>query len=150
MPTASFERTLDVTSSAEEAWKVLTDVERVAGWVTVVGAVKELEPLASYKTVLSDRLGPFRMHADLDVEVVELEEGQRIRLRANGQDRQVGTRLSVDAELALLTGDAGTRIAVSGTYSVIGNVATMGAGTIRKKADTIIEEFFAAAADALS
>jgi carbon monoxide dehydrogenase subunit G len=150
MPTARFERTLDVNSSAEDTWKVLTDVQRVGGWVSVVGAVEEIEPLATYKTTLTDRLGPFRLHADLDVKVVELEEGRRIRLRAEGRDRQVGTHLSVDAELTLLTEDGRTRIAVSGSYSVVGSVAAMGAGTIRKKADTIIEEFFTAAADALS
>lgn len=145
MPSASFERTLDVTSSPEECWKVLTDVAQVAGWVTVVGEVHEVEHLESYKAVLTDRFGPFELNADVEVKVVDLEEGRRIRFKAIGSDRHVGTTITVDAEMALLTDGPNTKIAVSGTYGVLGAVATMGAGTIRKKADTIVEEFFSAA-----
>lgn len=150
MPSANFERTLDVSSSPEECWKVLTDVAQVAGWVTVVGDVKEIAPLETYQAVLTDRFGPFQLNADVEVKVVDVEEGRRIRFKANGSDRHVGTTITVDAEMALATDDAGsTKISVSGTYGVVGTVATMGAGTIRKKADAIVEEFFAAAAQVL-
>ena len=146
MPSANFERTLAVTSSPEECWKVLTDVAQVAGWVTVVGEVQEVAPLDSYQAVLTDRFGPFQLNADVEVKVVDVEEGRRIRFKARGSDRQVGTNITVDAEMALETDDSGTtKICISGTYGVVGTVATMGAGTIRKKADTIVEEFFAAA-----
>ena len=66
MPSASFERTLDVTSSPEEGWKVLTDVAHVAGWVTVVREVHEVEHLESYRAVLTDRFGPFELNADVE------------------------------------------------------------------------------------
>jgi carbon monoxide dehydrogenase subunit G len=45
--------------------------------------------------------------------------------------------------------ESGTVIRVEGKYQVLGSVATMGGSTIRKKADTIIEEFFAAVDKAL-
>lgn len=150
MPSATFERTLDTSSTPEECWDVLTDVDRVAGWVSVVSDVQEVEHLASYTAVLTDQFGPFQLHADLDVRVVELDAGDRIRFRAKGSDRQVGTSIDVDAELALAREGSTTRIIVKGKYSVIGTVATMGAGTIRKKADTVIGEFFAAAARELA
>lgn len=150
MPSATFERTLDTSSTADECWRLLTDVDRVAGWVTVVRDVRELEHLQSYEAVLSDQFGPFSLNADLDVRVVELEEGERIRFRAKGSDRQVGASIDVDAQLELVSDGPQTRIVVSGKYSVVGTVATMGAGTIRKKADTVIEEFFGAAARELA
>jgi carbon monoxide dehydrogenase subunit G len=61
----------------------------------------------------------------------------------------VGTTISVDARMALQPSGSGTLLRVDGSYQVLGSVATMGGSTIRKKADTIIEEFFAAAEDAL-
>jgi carbon monoxide dehydrogenase subunit G len=39
---------------------------------------------------------------------------------------------------------------VQGRWNVIGTVATMGSGTIRKKADSIMDEFFSAAGEELS
>lgn len=146
MPQAEFARDIEVSAPPEACWPVLTDVERVASWVSIVGAVEELEHLARYRTVLQDRFGPFRLKADVDVTVTELEEGRRIRLHAAGRDRQVNSNIDVDAELRLEPLGEGTRIAVGGRYSVIGTVATMGAGTIDKKAQTILEEFFGAAA----
>ena len=145
MPSDKFERSLRVSRSPDECWEVLTDVHRVAGWVTVVGSVEEVERLAKYEAVLSDSFGPFNLHADVSVDVVELDEGHSIRFKGSGKDRQIGTSISVDARMELQPEDGGTQIGVAGTWNVIGTVATMGTGTIRKKADTIVDEFFSAA-----
>ncbi len=145
MPSATFERAIRVAASPEACWSVLIDVDTVAGWVSVVHAVQEIEHLATYSAVLADRFGMFNLKADLAVKVVGVEEGRRVRFRAEGKDRQVNTHINVEAELRLEPTDDGTVIAVEGRYNVLGTVATMGAGTIKKKADTILEEFFTAA-----
>lgn len=145
MPSGDFEGSLDVKHSPEECWGVLTDVNRVAKWVTVVGEVAEIERLQSYSAVLEDQFGPFKLKADLDIQVTDLDEGKSIAFKAKGQDRQVSTTIIVDADLSLKPTEAGTEILVKGKWNVIGTVATMGSGTIRKKADTIMEEFFTAA-----
>lgn len=149
MPSDKFNRSMRVKRSPEECWGVLTDVSRVAGWVTVVGEVNELEHLQAYEAVLHDEFGPFKLNADLSIEVTDLEEGRSIRFKAKGTDRQVSTNISVDASLRLQPAEEGTTIEVDGQWTVIGTVATMGAGTIRKKAETIIEEFFASAGEEL-
>ena len=145
MPSAEFEQFLDVAQSPAECWEVLTNVEQIAGWVSVVGEVGELEHLKSYTAVLVDQFGPFKLKADLDIQVTDLEEGTSIAFRAKGEDRQVSTSIIVDGSLALAETDSGTTIHVQGKWNVIGTVATMGAGTIRKKADYIMDEFFTAA-----
>lgn len=150
MPSGDFAGSLSVEHSPADCWGVFTDVHRVATWVTVVGAVTEREHLKSYGAVLQDQFGPFKLKADLDVGVTELEEGVRIAFRAKGQDRQVGTTIIVDASMELTASGNGTEITVSGRWNVIGTVATMGSGTIRKKADLIMDEFFAAAARELT
>lgn len=135
---------------AQECWGVLTDVYQVAGWVSVVGEVRELEHLSRYEVVLHDEFGPFKLNADLTVEVTDVEEGRSLRFIANGSDRQVSTNISVNARLTLVSAESGTSIEVEGRWSVLGTVATMGAGTIQKKADTIVEEFFTSAAATLN
>lgn len=150
MPTAEFTRDLQVPASLERCWEVLTDVQHIAGWISIVGQVKELEPLRSYTAVLEDQLGPFRLRADLDVEVAELNDHAFIRVRAQGEDRQVASRISLEVSLALETRNGGTRIVVQGGYEVTGKVATMGASMIRVKAQRILDDFFTAATDELT
>ena len=145
MATQDFAQTFSVGRSAAECWAVLTDVSRVATWVSVVGAVTEHEHLTRYTTLLEDRLGPFRLRADLEVTVPSFVENTSIVVRADGEDRQVGSRITVDATLALEPQDTGCVVDITGRYEVTGRVATMGASTIRKKADTILGEFMEAA-----
>jgi hypothetical protein len=61
MATNSFSRTLATTSDAETCWTVLTDVSRVAAWVSVLDDVVELEPLAQYTAVQAGPAGPGRL-----------------------------------------------------------------------------------------
>lgn len=150
MPSATFERTIEVSSSADRCWAVLTDVERVAGWVTIADDVREHDHLAKYSVVLADQFGPFSLYADIDVDVTDLEEQRHISFKGKGTDRQGGSTIQVQATMALEDTGAGTSITVSGKYSVLGTVATMGSSTIRKKADGILDEFFTAAAKELA
>jgi uncharacterized protein len=147
MPSAEFKRELDTRSSSEEAWKTLTDVPRLVDWVSIVSEAKEVAPLEHYTAVLADRVGPFKLKADLDIRVPEVEPGRRIRVVAAGEDRQVSSRIAVDATLSLSPeDDGGTTVTVEGQYEVSGRAASMGAGIITQKAQKIIEEFFTRAA----
>jgi carbon monoxide dehydrogenase subunit G len=147
MPSMRFERELLVTASPDHSWKILTDVPRLVSWVTILDDAKEIAPLESYQAVLMDRMGPFKLRADLDISVSEVEVGKEIRVRANGEDRQVSSRIAVDAMLTLEPGEESrTRIRVVGAYEVVGRVATLGSGMIKQKASKIIDEFFAHAA----
>lgn len=150
MAIESFERELVVSAPPGRIWETVTDVNRVASWVSVVGAVSEIEHLARYSAVLTDRLGPFALKADLDVEVTELDEGRSISFRAEGEDRQVSSRIQVAASMRIDPTDTGTTVAVSGTYEIGGRVAALGASTVRSKAAKILDEFFSAAERELS
>lgn len=142
MPSVEFDRTLRVPAPAEAVWKVITDVPLVASWVTVVDDVHEREHLARYDAVLADRVGPFKLSADLDVDVTEVIAPHSIQVRAEGEDRQVASRIQIDATVSLTTIDTGTAIHVAGKYEVTGRVATLGSSMIRSKGEKILDEFF--------
>lgn len=144
-----FSRRIEVGVPRERAWAAVIDVQEVARWISIVGGVEEVAPLERYRALLQDRLGPFKLRADLDIEVVEVEEGRRLRARASGEDRQVGSRIAVDATLTLDAAPAGTAIDVRGAYEVTGRVASLGAGSIRKKGETVLDDFFTHAEAAL-
>lgn len=149
MPSVHFERAIAVPADAGACWQVLTDLPTLVSWLTIVDQAKELEPLRHYTAVLADHVGMFTLRADLDITLSDVLEGKQVRVTAKGEDRQVSSRIGVDAYLRLSGDDSGCTVAVDGTYEVSGKVATMGAGTIRKKADKVMNEFFTAAETAL-
>jgi carbon monoxide dehydrogenase subunit G len=151
MTAQRFERELTVPAERQRCWEVLTDVVRLASWVDILHDAKEISRLEKYEAVLQDRLGPFKLRAVLDIVVDVVEDGAHVQIRASGQDRQVGSQITVAGTLRLEELPAGeTSIAVDGSYEVTGRVATMGSGVIRKKADKILEQFFANAEKDLS
>lgn len=142
MARESFRREIAVETPPSETWKVVTDVPRLVSWISVLEEAEVIEPLARYRALLQDRLGMFSLRADLDIEVTEHAEPTRLRARAEGEDRQMGSRIAVDVDLELHPDGTGTRLLAEGTYEVSGRVATMGSSTIRRKADKIMDEFF--------
>lgn len=140
---------MQVPSPTALVWDVVTDVKRVAGWISIVGGVEELEHLSKYRAQLNDRLGPFRLAADLAIEVTDIEEGSLIGFVADGEDRQVASRILVQAEMRLSNRGDGTEIAVTGQYEVTGKVATLGASMIKTKGNKILDEFFGAVGEEL-
>jgi carbon monoxide dehydrogenase subunit G len=142
MPTIEFDRSQVVAADREQCWKVYTDVPKLVTWVSVLDDAKEIANLETYTAVLADRLGPFKLKADLDITVSEVAVGEHIRVRAHGEDRQVASRIAIDAVLSLDPRDHGTLVRAKGSYEVVGKVATMGASMIVKKANKILDEFF--------
>lgn len=150
MPATAFERDITVSADRQRCWLVLTDVPQLVDWVSIVHDATEIARLEKYTAVLMDRLGPFRLRADLAIDVCEVLPGEHIRVRANGEDRQVSSRIGIDAVLIIdELPDGGSRVGVTGSYEVVGKVAAMGAGMIRQKAAKVMDEFFAQAASAL-
>jgi uncharacterized protein len=142
MPATNFERVFTVAATPADCWPVLTDVHRLVSWVTVIDNVEEISHLEKYSAVLMDRLGPFKLKADLDVKVSEVAEPERIRVQASGEDRQISSRITIDAAVALVAVESGgTQVSVTGTYEIGGKVATLGAGMVRQKATKILDEF---------
>jgi carbon monoxide dehydrogenase subunit G len=145
-----FEQSISVSGHPGLVWSRIVDVDRVASWVSIIGSAKEIEHLSRYRALLEDRLGPFRMRADLDITIDAVQPERLLRARAVGEDRQVGSRLAVEVELMLTRQNEGSVITVRGHYELTGRPATLGASSIRKKADKILEEFFHSAQEDLA
>jgi carbon monoxide dehydrogenase subunit G len=150
MALESFSRSVSVLSPQQHVWEVLTDVETLASWVGIVHSVTEIRHLERYKAVLQDKVGPFKLRADLAISVTVELDGRRVSVSASGRDRAVDSKIKVDAVLELTEDGNGTGIAVDGTYQVTGKVAAMGTGVIHKKADRILDDFFGNAETALN
>lgn len=139
-----FHGTLQLPAGVEPVWAVVSDIPTVLSWISIIESVEE-NGSGGYRVVLADKLGPFKLRADVDVEVADRVEGKLIRARGDGEDRQIGSRLIIEVALALEEREQATHVDVSGSYEVTGRPASLGAGSIRKKAAGILNEFFASA-----
>lgn len=145
-----FQETVRLASGRDAVWQTVSDIPSVLSWISIVGTAQQIEPGQRYRAVLQDRLGPFKLRADLDIVVQERQEGRLVRARGDGEDRQIGSRLIIEVVLALSEDGDGTVVDVHGSYEVTGRPAALGAGSIRKKASRILAEFFGSAERALS
>jgi carbon monoxide dehydrogenase subunit G len=142
-------RTVAVSAPPDAVWEALLDFRRVASWLSIVGEIREVEPLARYGAVLEDRVGPFRLRADLTVTVSVDRDTRTLHVAASGEDRQVASRIAATLDVAARADGDATALAVSGRYEITGRIATLGAPAIRAKGEKVLDEFFTRAARAL-
>lgn len=149
MARASLKHDVTVPTNPAQCWEAITNIEQVASWVDVLKDVREIEQLRHYEVLLADRLGPLGLRADLTIKVDDVQEGKSLHVHAEGEDRQVASKIKIDGNLLLEPVDAGTHITVEGTYEISGRVATLGAGMINAKANKLVQAFFARMEEAL-
>lgn len=139
----TFDRSIQITGDAAAAWNLMTDVPRLVDWISVVGDAAEKEPLKSYTAVIEDRVGMFALRADLAITLSEVREHEHITARAEGQDRQIGSRITIEADVDLTPEGETTTIRVQGHYEITGRAATLGSSQIKRKGEKVLDEFFA-------
>ena len=142
------DREFVVGATRDEVWPRLLDVQAVASWLPIMHSVTEVSTGpsgidgSSFQAAFEDKVGPFSLRADLHIEVAGVRDGEEVAIRARGEDRQIRSRIMIDAACVLSDDGPGqTRVRLSGSYEITGRVATLGAGIIRSKAAKLIDTF---------
>jgi len=144
-----FTRDIEIGRSPEQVWEFLWDVERVARCLPGCREARTVVPHERYAAVVGERVGPFTVKFPLEIQVLEVEEGRRLKAQAAGRDPAMGSSLRVMLELSLEPrGDACT-VHLASDVAVLGKLGTLGQGIIQRKADQIMEQFAAAIRQAL-
>ena len=151
------DREFVVEAGRDEVWPRLLDVQAVASWLPIMHSVTEVSSGgsgidgSSFRAAFEDKVGPFTLRADLHIEVAGVQEPEEVSIRARGEDRQIRSRIMIDAAARLSDAGPGqTRVRLVGSYEITGRVATLGAGVIRSKASKLIDTFCTNAAHGLA
>ena len=151
------DREFVVGAARDDVWPRLLDVQAVASWLPIMHSVTGVSSGgssidgASFRAAFEDKVGPFTLRADLHIEVAGVSEPEEVAIRARGEDRQIRSRIMIDAAARLSDAGSGrTRVQLIGSYEITGRVATLGAGVIRSKATKLIDTFCTNAAAGLS
>ena len=75
------------------------------------------------------------------IEVLEREEFSHIKAQASGADNKIGSRMKLDLDVNLRAQDDKTILGFVAGVDILGKLAALGHGIIKRKADQVLDEF---------
>ncbi len=125
----------------ERLWDFLMEVPKVGCCVPGVEGIEAVEA-GAYKGSLKVQVGPIRLllHGTIIVEEQD-RSAWRARMRAEANDRRLGGGIRARLSLTLAPAESGTRVHIETDLAVLGKIGEFGQSVIKKKADTLLEEF---------
>jgi len=130
----------EITGSRQQVWQKLMDPDFVAASAPGVEAVERVD--ATHFTVISGLgVGALKVKFRLDVELFDIVEGERLKMRARG----LAPGSTVEVVSALRIEEAGsqhTRLRWSATSDLDGAVARAGGRFLAATARRLTEEFW--------
>lgn len=136
-----FEKEVEIQAPKEKVWQFIWDVDRFIACVPGCKEAKTIEPGKRYSATLVEKVGPFRVEFPTTIEVLEREELKRIKAQASGADNKIGSRMKVDLDVTLSGEGEKSVLAFAAGVDILGKLAALGHGIIKRKADQALDEF---------
>jgi carbon monoxide dehydrogenase subunit G len=131
-----------IPAARERLWDFLMDVPAVGRCVPGVETIEAVNGGGAYRGALKVQVGPIRLSLEGTITVEEADRnGWRARMRAEANDRRLGGGIRARLNLTLAPVETGTRVQIDTDLAVLGKIGEFGQPVIRKKADTLLEEF---------
>jgi carbon monoxide dehydrogenase subunit G len=125
----------------DRLWDFLMDVPRVGRCVPGVESIEAVDG-GAYRGRLKVQVGPIRLALDGTITLEEQDRGAwRARMRAEANDRRMGGGIRCRMSLTLAPAGEGTRLSLETDLAILGKIGEFGQPVIKKKADTLLEEF---------
>ena len=125
----------------ERLWDFLMEVPKVGSCVPGVENIEAVDGSA-YKGRFRVQVGPIRLLLQGTILVEEQDRSAwRARMRAEANDRRLGGGIRARLSLTLAPAESGTRVRIETDLAVLGKIGEFGQPIIKKKADTLLEEF---------
>ena len=137
-----FENKATIPVSRDRLWDVLMNMEQVARCLPGVENIQAIDP-DNYNGTLKMRVGPIGLRLEGKVSVTERNrEAWQAGMRAEGNERGVGGVVKADIGMRLNELDPNqTELTVVTDAQVMGKLGEFGQPVMRKKADSMMQEF---------
>ena len=133
----------DVTIRAprKKVWDFLTDPKQIGQCAPGVEKIEEIEPMKRYRGVVSVGLGGVRARFSGEVEVLELDEPNRAKLRAHGT--ATGSAADAVSEMSLNDSpDNSTLVHWTADVNVSGQMASLAARLMLPVSQKLAAQFY--------
>jgi uncharacterized protein len=136
-----FQKEVAIAAPREKVWKFIWDVDRFIACVPGCKEAKTLEEGKKYSAIMVERVGPFKVEFPTTIEVLERDELSHIKAQASGADNKIGSRMKIDLDVHLSEQDNKTVVSFVAGVDILGKLAALGHGIIKRKADQVLDEF---------
>jgi uncharacterized protein len=136
-----FQKEVAIDAPREKVWKFIWDVDRFIACVPGCKEAKTLEEGKKYSAIMVERVGPFKVEFPTTIEVLERDELSHIKAQASGADNKIGSRMKIDLDVHLSEQDNKTVVRFVAGVDILGKLAALGHGIIKRKADQVLDEF---------
>ena len=136
-----FEKEVEIAAPREKVWNFIWDVDRFIACVPGCKEAKTIESGKLYSATMIEKVGPFRVEFPTTIEVLEREELTRIKAQASGADNKIGSRMKLSLDVQLREQGEKTVLGFVAGVDILGKLAALGHGIIKRKADQVLDEF---------
>ncbi len=136
-----FEKQVEIHAPREKVWNFIWDVDQFISCVPGCKEAKTVEEGKRYSATMVEKVGPFKVEFPTTIEVLERDELSRIKAQASGADNKIGSRMKLDLEVKLREEDNKTVLQFIAGVDILGKLAALGHGIIKRKADQVLDEF---------
>ena len=135
-----FQGNLSIARPVEKVWEFLWDIEKLTSCIPGCESVKTIKDREKYELTVKDSVGPITVHFELLAEVKKLEPLKRIEIALEGKDFKAGG-VRQTMTLVLTAKGSESEIDFETDVNVFGRLGTLGYPFVKKKAETVINEF---------
>ena len=136
-----FEKEVEILAPREKVWNFIWDVNRFIACVPGCKEAKTIEEGKKYSATMIEKVGPFKVEFPTSIEVIERQELTHIKAQASGADNKIGSRMKLDLDVNLREQDGKTIVNFVAGVDILGKLAALGHGIIKRKADQVLDEF---------
>jgi uncharacterized protein len=136
-----FEKQVEIEVPREKVWNFIWDVDQFISCVPGCKEARTIEEGKRYSATMVEKVGPFKVEFPTTIEVLEREELSRIKAQASGADNKIGSRMKLDLEVKLREENNKTVLQFVAGVDILGKLAALGHGIIKRKADQVLDEF---------
>lgn len=136
-----FEKEVEILAPRQKVWDFIWDVDRFIACVPGCKEAKTIEAGKLYFATMIEKVGPFRVEFPTTIEVLEREELTHIKAQASGADNKIGSRMKLSLDVNLREQGANTVLGFVAGVDILGKLAALGHGIIKRKADQVLDEF---------
>jgi hypothetical protein len=136
-----FEKSVEIQATKEKVWNFIWDVDRFIACVPGCKEAKTVEAGKRYTATMVEKVGPFKVEFPTTIEVTEREELSHIKAQASGADNKIGSRMKIDLDVRLAGEGEKTSLSFIAGVDILGKLAALGHGIIKRKADQVLDEF---------
>ena len=136
-----FQKEVEILATREKVWQFIWDVDRFIACVPGCKDAKTVQEGKRYTATMTEKVGPFKVEFPTTIEVLERVELTRIKAQAVGADNKIGSRMKIDLDVNLREQDNKTIVEFVAGIDILGKLAALGHGIIKRKADQVLDEF---------